>query len=228
MEGVQIWNNNEMNIKQVEIHLKETLVNLVQALFGTNIKYRWNNDSFPFTFPSFELEIYFNDQWLEILGCGIIHPQVLTNANLTNQIGWAFGIGLERLAMILFDIPDIRLFWTTEPRFLTQFSKDKSIQQMKFQAYSKYPACFKDISFWINQDKFHINDLSAVIRDIAGDLVEELKLVDIYKKDNQISNCWRISFRSMDRSLTDQEINKLYFQIRDYLQHNFDGIDSLR
>lgn len=58
---------------------------------------------------------------MEVLGCGLVHDGVLKNADLNDREGWAFGLGLERLAMILFDIPDIRLFWSTDPRFLSQF-----------------------------------------------------------------------------------------------------------
>ena len=72
---------------------------------------RWNDDYFPFTSPSFELEIFFNGEWLEVLGCGVIQTKIIENAGL-KQPGWAFGLGLERLAMVLFEIPDIRLFWS--------------------------------------------------------------------------------------------------------------------
>jgi phenylalanyl-tRNA synthetase alpha chain len=76
---------------------------------------------FPFTTPSLELEIYFNDDWLEVLGCGVIQQPILEKCDMGDKHGWAFGLGLERLAMVLFDIPDIRLFWTDDKRFLKQF-----------------------------------------------------------------------------------------------------------
>lgn len=58
---------------------------------------------------------------MEVLGCGVIHDEVMDNAGRTGEIGWAFGLGLERLAMVLFSIPDIRLFWSEDPRFSSQF-----------------------------------------------------------------------------------------------------------
>lgn len=91
---------------------------------------------FPFTEPSLELEIFFQGDWLEVLGCGVIHTDVLAKCGLTHRHGWAFGLGLERLAMILFSIPDIRLFWTEDPRFTSQF---KTGEVIKFTPYSKYP-----------------------------------------------------------------------------------------
>lgn len=92
-----------------------------------------------------------------------------------DKIGWAFGLVLERIAMVLFSIPDIRLFWSTDPRFSSQFEHGKITS---FRPYSKYPACFKDVSFWTRQDKgLHENDFCDVVRDTAGDLVEDVKRV---------------------------------------------------
>mmetsp|Transcript_18849 Transcript_18849/g.3048 ORF Transcript_18849/g.3048 Transcript_18849/m.3048 type:complete len:85 (-) Transcript_18849:220-474(-) len=83
-----------------------------------------------------------------MLGSGILEPGVFQNAGFDDRkYGWAFGLGLERWAMRLFDIPDIRLFWSEDQRFLGQFSIEKGIT--KFKEFSKYPSCYKDISFWI-------------------------------------------------------------------------------
>lgn len=60
-------------------------------------------------------------KWLEVLGCGAIEDGVMEKAERQGEIGWAFGLGLERLAMVLFSIPDIRLFWSDDPRFSSQF-----------------------------------------------------------------------------------------------------------
>jgi phenylalanyl-tRNA synthetase alpha chain len=78
----------------------------------------------------------------------VVHKGVLANANISSQeyAGWASGIGLERFAMIMFEIPDIRLFWSEDQRFLSQFEQDKIT---KFKPFSKYPSCFKDISFYV-------------------------------------------------------------------------------
>jgi phenylalanyl-tRNA synthetase alpha chain len=85
----------------------------------------------------------------------------MINSGKADKMGWAFGLGLERLAMVLFSIPDIRLFWSTDPRFLSQF-QDGRINP--FQSYSKYPPCYKDVSFWIPEangegegDPYHEN-----------------------------------------------------------------------
>jgi phenylalanyl-tRNA synthetase alpha chain len=129
--------------------LKETHINLFKFILRNgDFTSRWNPDFFPFTEPSYELEIYLKDRWMEVLGSGVIHKDVLRNANIDPEqyIGWASGVGLERICMILFDIPDIRLFWSQDPRFLNQFEKGKV---SKFKPFSKYPSCFKDISFYV-------------------------------------------------------------------------------
>ncbi|KAG8679172.1 MFS sugar transporter [Ceratobasidium sp. 394] len=113
--------------------------------------------------------------------------------------------------MILYSIPDIRLFWSTDERFLDQFTQGKI---STFRPFSKYPICWKDISFWRN-DQFHENDLCDVIRDIAQDLVEDVVLIDkfVHPKTNKTSLCYRVNYRSMERSLTNEEVNALHQSI---------------
>jgi phenylalanyl-tRNA synthetase alpha chain len=83
--------------------------------------------------------------------------------------------------MVLFSIPDIRLFWSTDERFLSQFKKGEITT---FRPYSKYPPCIKDISFWIPQNgRFHEGDLYDLVRDTAGDLVEDVKMVGKFGSD---------------------------------------------
>lgn len=134
--------------------MKRTLDGLARALFG-DVETRWSPDYFPFTEPSWELEILFQGEWLEVLGCGVVHQQILTNCGLDHGRGWAFGLGLERLAMILFNIPDIRLFWTDDQRFHSQFLSAIPGDHATFPSfapYSKYPECYKDVSFWLPEN----------------------------------------------------------------------------
>ncbi|XP_034679075.1 phenylalanine--tRNA ligase, chloroplastic/mitochondrial-like isoform X2 [Vitis riparia] len=158
--------------------LKKCLEGLVQHLFG-NVEMRWIDTYFPFTNPSFELEIYFQEKWLEVLGCGVTEQEILQKSGKTGNVSWAFGLGLERLAMVLFGIPDIRLFWLTDERLTSQFSKDQL--GVKFKPFSKYPPCYKDMSFWINES-FTENNLCEVVRGVAGDLVQEVQLIDNFTR----------------------------------------------
>lgn len=114
---------------------------------------RWCDCYFPFTDPSFELEIFFNGKWLEVLGCGVMERQILQNTGRPNDRAWAFGLGLERLAMVLFDIPDIRLFWTDDKRFTEQFKAGELKQ--KFKPFSKVSV-------------YTVVDLQKFARDVFG------------------------------------------------------------
>lgn len=97
------------------------------------------------------------------------------HSEVPNKLGWAFGLGVERIAMILYSIPDIRLFWSTDERFLSQF---KPGEISAFKPFSKYPSCFKDVSFWLPQDRgLHENDFCDLVRDVAGDMAEDVKMV---------------------------------------------------
>ena len=127
VEGVRVFEPHEWesrNISSLELastELKTTLEGLVRHLFG-DCEMRWVDAYFPFTEPSYELEIFFQGEWLEVLGCGVMQSSILDNASLGDRRAWAFGLGLERLAMILFDIPDIRLFWTSDTRFSVSYT----------------------------------------------------------------------------------------------------------
>ncbi|RKO91299.1 hypothetical protein BDK51DRAFT_21218, partial [Blyttiomyces helicus] len=196
--GVQVV-HSEREAELVGAHLKRSLERMVQDLFGAdkNLRVRWIEGSFPFTSPSWEMEVFYEGKWLEILGCGVVQQKIMDQAGNSDRVGWAFGLGLERIAMVLFNIPDIRLFWTTDDRFRSQFT---SGQIVKFQPYSKYPACYKDVSFWC-PDEFHENDFAEVVREVAGDLAESVALIDEFRhpKTHKTSRCYRINYRSMDR-----------------------------
>ncbi|MGB9875024.1 MAG: phenylalanine--tRNA ligase subunit alpha [bacterium] len=112
--------------------LKGTLELFVSLIFGPGRKMMFVPSYFPFTEPSAELLILWDDEkghnaaggkWLEVLGCGQVHPQVLRNVGLDPQVysGFAFGLGVERIAMLKYNIPEIRLFMENDLRFLEQF-----------------------------------------------------------------------------------------------------------
>ncbi|NPA80358.1 MAG: phenylalanine--tRNA ligase subunit alpha [Thermotogae bacterium] len=103
--------------------LRWTLQQIVKALFGEKAKVKFVPSYFPFTEPSMEVAVWYRGEWLEMLGCGMIHPQVLKNVGIDPDewSGYAFGIGVERFAMVKYGIEDIRLFYENDRRFLQQF-----------------------------------------------------------------------------------------------------------
>lgn len=254
----------------IAAHLKRSLENMVITIFNEAdkalaaagheveaesepLKVRWVEAFFPHTSPSWELEVWWRGDWLEVLGCGVIDQPLLNRAEVPSRVGWAFGIGLERIAMLLFGIPDIRLFWSKDQRFLSQFDESKPIK--RYQPFSKYPAAPRDVAFWVPKTgpvivdtpasvssapspaggqptepptslgalAFHENDLMEVVRNTAGDSVEDVTLIDDFKhpKTGRQSLCYRITYRSLEKTLTNEEANALHEQIRNELVSRF-------
>ena len=105
-------------------NLKDLIHQILHELFGNNVEIRFRPSYFPFTEPSAEVDILSeNDKWLEILGCGIINPIVLENCNIDSKkySGLAFGMGVERIAMLKYSVNDIREFYKSNLDFLAQF-----------------------------------------------------------------------------------------------------------
>jgi len=117
MEGLMIDKNISV------AHLKAVIIHFVQRTLGKDYQVRFRPSFFPFTEPSFEVDVWFNNKWLELMGCGMVHPQVLRNVGIDpdEYSGFAFGVGIERLAMLKYDINDIRLFLSGDLRFVKQF-----------------------------------------------------------------------------------------------------------
>ncbi|AAO26857.1 phenylalanyl-tRNA synthetase alpha chain [Buchnera aphidicola str. Bp (Baizongia pistaciae)] len=105
-------------------HLKWIIEMFLKFFFNKTVKIRFKSSYFPFTVLSAEVDILGNNKkWLEVLGCGMIHPKVLSNANINPKMysGCAFGIGVERITMLRYGISDIRVFYENNLKFLTQF-----------------------------------------------------------------------------------------------------------
>ena len=194
--------------------LEEALKNIAVAVFGPDTKYRLNKDKFPYTDPSLEMEVEVNGKWVEVVGCGVVKGSVLEKLGVDskNYTGWAFGFGLERLAISSMELPDIRLLWSADPRVTKQLRMGQ-----KFVEVSKYPPVIRDISFIVPKS-FSPNDYFDLVRDIAGDLVEQVELIDEYENAEKFgadkkSYAYRITYRSSDRTLTNEEVDTLHKKI---------------
>ena len=198
---LQTAHHSPEEVEAVSAHLKRTLEGVVLEIFARArdasfltatanavssheqdaqqpLQVRWVPAYFPFTSPSWELEVLWEGDWLELLGCGVVKQELLLQAGVPSKLGWAFGLGLERIAMLLFSIPDIRLFWSSDARFLGQFaglsegvslssrsavssststsssSQGKQtggipVKLPRYVSFSKHPACYKDVAFWL-------------------------------------------------------------------------------
>lgn len=213
-------------VRLVATHLKKTVEYMVHLVFeGARqnlepLKVRWVEAYFPWTLPSWEIEVWWNGEWLECCGCGVVQQQVLLNAGLDqDKVSWAFGVGLDRLAMLLFGVPDIRLFWLADPRFAQQFEQGKI---STFVPWSKYPGIERDVSFWLSDTPLHTNDVMELVRTHGGDLVESVRLVDEFEnKAGRRSQCFRVHFQLMERNLTNDEVNAIHKKVEADLASEF-------
>lgn len=190
-------------------NLKSVLAEIVKTVFGKDAVYRFNEDVFPYTDPSLEVEVQSEGEWVELLGGGMPKKTVLANMGVTGYNGWAYGFGLERLAIASMKLPDIRLLWSDDERV-----KKQLVLGQPFAEVSKYPPVIRDISFVVDKN-FIPNDYFDLVREIANDLVEEVELIDKYEDESKfgrdkISYTYRIIYRSVDRTLVSEEVDKLH------------------
>jgi phenylalanyl-tRNA synthetase alpha chain len=198
--------------------LQDVQEDAVKNIFGKDIEFRFLVDTFPFTDPSTQVEIKFGggDNWIEITGAGLVHPNCLRNFGLDPEIynGWAGTFGIDRVAMIKMGIPDIRILWSDDPRITSQFKDINS----KYKEVSKYPETSRDISFIIDKN-INLNNYYEIVRDFAENLIEEVKLIDEFESEEKFgkdkkSYTFRIVYRSPERTLTNEEVNKIQEEIR--------------
>lgn len=194
--------------------LKRVLSEVVETIFGKDIEYRFLDDTFPYTDPSTQIEVKVHGEWVEILGAGMIKPSVLKKMGVEGYNGWAFGFGIERLAIISMQLPDIRLLWSEDERVQKQLELGRV-----FVEVSKYPPVVRDISFIVKKD-FIPNDYFELVRDIAGDLVEEVELLDRYENDekfgaDKLSYAYRVTYRSLERTLTNSEVEVMHKKLEE-------------
>jgi phenylalanyl-tRNA synthetase alpha chain len=104
-------------------HLKWTVNEFVRQFFGKDFEMRFRPSFFPFTEPSAEVDIKWGERWLEIGGCGMVHANVLKNVGVDPKeySGFAFGMGIERMAMLKYNIPDLRQFFESDLRWLQHY-----------------------------------------------------------------------------------------------------------
>lgn len=200
--------------------LKRALSEIARAVFGNEVEFRFYDHQFPYTDPSFEMEAKINGQWIEMLGCGMARKSVLKNMGLEGYHGWAFGFGLERLAIASMDLPDIRLLWSQDPRVKAQLKLGH-----KYKEVSKYPPVVRDISFIVPKS-FVLNDYFDLVREVGGDMVEQVEVTDKYENDQKfgsekMSYTFRITYRHLEKTLTNEEVNKVHAELEQRTEEEF-------
>lgn len=224
VDGLFICKKENKIITQKD--LEDIQVEIAKSIFGKDVEWKFLVDSFPFTDPSVELDIKFGDKWMEVTGAGLVHKQVLKNFGLDPEMynGWAFGFGIDRLAMVKMEIPDIRILWSNDPRIANQFKDINS----KFKEVSKYPEVIRDISFIIDKN-INLNNYYEIVRDFAENLIEEVKLLDSYESkekfgEGKASYTFRIVYRSPEKTLTNEEVNEIQEKIREKTKRDLNAV----
>lgn len=215
IDGLYICKKSQHVITQKE--LEDVQADIAKIIFGLKCEFRFLVDSFPFTDPSVQIEVKAGEKWMELSGSGLVHTQVLKNFGLDPAIynGWAFGFGIDRWAMVKMGIPDIRILWSDDKRITSQFKDINS----KYKPVSKFPETSRDISFVIDKS-VNLNNYYEIVRDFAENLIEEVKLVDEFENEAKFgkdkkSYTFRIVYRSPERTLTNDEVNKIQEEIRE-------------
>ncbi|BAM39883.1 phenylalanyl-tRNA synthetase [Theileria orientalis strain Shintoku] len=229
-------------------HLKRTLESLVSYMYGfvkfvaktpsehyekvlfSALEKQWDDKAtFPFTYPSSEYYISNDGEMTELLGCGVLKNIILEN-NLPKRGkyvgGWAFGIGLERMAMVLCKIFDIRQFWETDERFTRQYESSYADGILPiFSKYSKNPPVTRDISFYLS-DAFDEERFKNAILENGKGYVEGVEFISSYFNDKlqRKSLCYRVTYRGFNENLTNSFVNELHDLAIDSVKHRFNLI----
>lgn len=212
IDGWKLIPNNEGTLPLAE--LERVLSDIVETVFGKGTEYRFLDDTFPYTDPSTQIEVKVNGEWVEILGAGMVKPSVLSKMGIEGYNGWAFGFGIERLAILSMKLPDIRLLWSDDERV-----KKQLVLGTEFKEVSKYPPIVRDISFVVGKD-FVPNVYFDLVRETIPDIVEEVALLDKYENDekfgtDKMSYAYRVTYRALDRTLTSEEVDALHKKLEE-------------
>lgn len=205
--------------------LDSELRNIAKAVFAPNTNIKIFDDTFPYTDPSLQMEVEKKGKWLEVLGSGVVKGSVLEKFGIDSSKwnGWAFGPGIERLAMVSMSLPDMRLFWSEDPRVKSQL-----VLGHEFKEVSKYPPIIRDISFIVKND-FIPNDYFDFVRETAPGIVEQVELLDKYENTEKfgagkISYAFRITYRSLEKTLTSGEIDDIHKKVEDMTTKVFGAV----
>jgi phenylalanyl-tRNA synthetase alpha chain len=209
-DGIKLFPSS-VSEAEIVTDLQASLTGLMGELFHAAqipFEYRWDHTAFfPFTNPSIEMEIRNGTDWLECLGCGKIETSI-------HPSGWAFGMGIDRLAMLLFRIEDIRTLWSEDDRFLSQFQEGEITT---FKPFSKFPPTYRDVAFWLEGREFDEKIFAFHCMQRAGPYgLESIELVDQFenpKLPGKISRCFRCTYRGIEKTLTSSECNEIHDSI---------------
>lgn len=233
---MDVWylqKGSQMN-RQDLLELVEIIMQVIGKMLGKKIQWRYQETQHHYTDGGIEVEIYHQGKWLEILECGLAGRKLLNSQGLSNYSGLALGMGLDRLAMIIKNLEDIRLLRDPDPRIQGQMGNLNL-----YKAVSRQPAITRDLSLAVNRELI-IEELTEQIIQTMGNqqnLLEEVKLLNStdYEQLPEVAKVrlgiqpgqsnWliRIVLRHLGRSINTEEANKIYSLLYDTLHQGTAG-----
>lgn len=218
------------------LELVEVVVNSMSQALKQPIKFRYNETSHFYTEDGIEVEIYYQGRWLEILECGLAGKDLLQKSGLDPEVysGLALGMGLDRAAMIIKNIEDIRILRDKDARIQKQM-----MNLNQFKMVSRLPCIKRDMSIAVDSDKI-LEDVTETIMDVLkekNEAVEEVSLVaethfnelplvareKLGMRENQKNMLLRITLRHVSKTLTSEEANTFYTDIYDKINEGACG-----
>ena len=200
-------------VAEVESFMRTRVEDLLFGeILGHNIEHRWVHRYLQFSRPDYDLEVRFNDEWLEVGSIGIMHQEILDKAGATDGINWNCAFGLDRVAMVLYDIPDIRLLSSKNEKLIASLSEKPGLFKSEL-----VPSYLKEIVFFIPDDINHADfeyKFYEFLR-IAGDVIEKAVLVDEYRDalTNRVKHRYLITYRNWESPLSKEEVNEHHSNI---------------
>lgn len=206
------------------LELVELIVQIIEKHTHQKINWRYNETQHHYTDGGIEVEIYYQNRWLEILECGLIGKKLLSNYGLNDSSGLALGLGLERLVMLIKQIDDIRILLSKNAKILSQLSHLKPYKKVSNQPYSK-----RDLSLAVSKD-MNIEALTEkILSQVETDDIEEIILLGEtpYEQLNSIAidrlgmekhhknMLIRIILRNLTQSISSEKANEMYIKIYD-------------
>lgn len=208
------------------------VINRISKRSKSKVSFSWIHDAyFPFTDPSWELELTRTDgheslSRVEVLGCGVMRPEIkfakpnndCTTLSSASPRPFAAGIGLERIAMVAFGIPDLRYVWSKDERLLRQFTSLDDFES--FKEFPTWPNRVRDVSFWLPEPE-GISDqvedaesklplLSTHLVSLSIPFLQSISLVDSFHQGGKTSLCIRLEYNRLEHPLENRELDRAH------------------
>ena len=203
-------------VKLLMLDMRQTIEAVLEDLLGVGVKCRWKHYYCQFARPCNALFVMHQGEWLEILVGGVLRQEIVDKAGAMDKIGWNCRLGLDRLAMVLYNIPDIRLLQLKNndiTKILTSLDPNSSTGRFDREFAFLIPSDMDIVKF-----QYHFYEL---VRIAAEDSVQEVELVDQFPKTGMVAQRYRIAYHSWVKSLSESDVNCYHDLIKELAASKF-------